>query len=135
QLTMEQMEDLAHASGMSLEEPWKRFAESSAAGLLCAEAAQRLRREPIVTSAAPPVPAELPWEYRAVTSTQATLGRFLLDLHRAEPDLAGRVVTVSPDVASSTNLGGWINRTGVWSIANRHDWFGDDSERLLKWQE
>ena len=26
------------------------------------------------------------------------------------------MVTCSPDVASSTNLGGWINKTGVWSV-------------------
>ena len=28
-------------------------------------------------------------------------------------------MTCSPDVASSTNLGGWINKTGVWSVAER----------------
>ena len=37
------------------------------------------------------------------------------------------VVTVSPDVASSTNLGGWINRVGVWNIGDRIDWFADDT--------
>jgi pyruvate dehydrogenase E1 component len=45
------------------------------------------------------------------------------------------VVTCSPDVASSTNLGGWINKTGVWSVKERHDWFADDAERLLRWSE
>jgi pyruvate dehydrogenase E1 component len=44
-------------------------------------------------------------------------------------------VTCSPDVASSTNLGGWINKTGVWSVGERHDWFADDRERLLRWSE
>ncbi len=45
------------------------------------------------------------------------------------------MVTCSPDVASSTNLGGWINKTGVWSVAERRDWFADDTERLLRWSE
>jgi pyruvate dehydrogenase E1 component len=45
------------------------------------------------------------------------------------------VVTVSPDVASSTNLGGWINRAGVWSIGERIDWFADDTNTLVRWRE
>lgn len=135
QLTLEQMQELAIASGMSLDEPWQRFPEGSAAAEICADAAARLRRDPTRLVAVPPVPREFEWRHKAVTSTQATLGHFLSDLRRAAPDLAERIVTASPDVASSTNLGGWINKTGVWSLAGRHDWFADDRERLLKWHE
>ncbi|MBP1136503.1 pyruvate dehydrogenase complex dehydrogenase (E1) component [Arthrobacter sp. PvP023] len=49
--------------------------------------------------------------------------------------MAHRVVTCSPDVASSTNLGGWINKTGVWSVGERRDWFAEDLERILRWIE
>jgi len=49
----------------------------------------------------------------SIASTQAALGRVLLDLTRQAPDAARRVVPVSPDVSSSTNLGGWINKVGV----------------------
>ncbi len=45
------------------------------------------------------------------------------------------MVTVSPDVASSTNLGGWINRVGVWQLGDRIDWFADDSDTLVRWRE
>jgi pyruvate dehydrogenase E1 component len=45
------------------------------------------------------------------------------------------VVTVSPDVSSSTNLGGWINKVGVWSDGDRVDWFADDTETALHWRE
>ena len=68
-------------------------------------------------------------------STQAALGRLLADLKRDAPETAARVVTCSPDVASSTNLGGWINKTGVWSVHDRQDWFADDTERVLRWSE
>jgi pyruvate dehydrogenase E1 component len=44
-------------------------------------------------------------------------------------------VTVSPDVASSTNLGGWINKVGVWHHGERVDWFADDPDVLVRWRE
>jgi pyruvate dehydrogenase E1 component len=55
-------------------------------------------------------------------------------VHEA-PEVAERVVTVSPDVASSTNLGGWINKSGIWSVGERRDWFADDSQTLVHWHE
>jgi pyruvate dehydrogenase E1 component len=63
------------------------------------------------------------------------MGRLLADLPRDAPPVAERVVTCSPDVASSTNLGGWINKTGVWAPSDRRDWFADDADRLLRWAE
>ena len=68
-------------------------------------------------------------------TTQAALGRTLLDLTRTAPDAAKRVVTLAPDVSSSTNLGGWVNKVGVWSARERVDWFADDPETILHWRE
>src|SRR5205085_7631206 len=45
-------------------------------------------------------------------STQAAFGRILLDLSKAGGDLADRIVTTSPDVTVSTNLGAWVNQRG-----------------------
>lgn len=135
QLTETQMQQLAELSGMSLEHPWQRFDPDTAEAVMCQDAAARLRRPTIEPHAIASVPNELPWNYKPLISTQAALGRFLLDLKRASPEVARRVVTLSPDVASSTNLGGWINKTGVWSVGERHDWFADDTDRLLKWSE
>lgn len=135
QLNESQMEELAALSGMSLQSPWQKFRQGTEEQKACIEAGQRLRRPEIQARAIAALPASLPWSYKAVVSTQATLGRFLSDLKRSAPEAAARVVTLSPDVASSTNLGGWINKTGIWSVGERHDWFSDDSERLLKWSE
>src|SRR6266702_4310535 len=55
--------------------------------------------------------------------------------HRPAAGSAARVVTVSPDVSSSTNLGGWVNKVGVWSARERTDWFADDAETILHWRE
>ena len=70
-----------------------------------------------------------------VATTQAALGRALLDLSRSAPEVAARVVTVSPDVSISTNLAGWINKVGVWAPSERTDWFEDDGETILHWRE
>ena len=94
-----------------------------------------LRREGVEGSGAFSVPTSLGHQHRKATSTQAALGRLLTDITRDAPEAASRIVTCSPDVASSTNLGGWINKTGVWSVEERVDWFADDAERLLKWLE
>lgn len=134
-LTESQMVALAEQCGTSLTDPWRAFEPGSAAGELCRRRGEVLRRDPMATSSELRVPATLGRGFRKPTSTQAAFGRFLSDLSRDAPEVAGRVVTCSPDVASSTNLGGWINKTGVWSVNDRHDWFVDDSERVLKWSE
>ena len=65
------------------------------------------------------VPDDFGQEYRGVISTQRAFGQVLTTLARVAPEAAERVVTVSPDVATSTNLGGWINRVGIWHPGER----------------
>jgi pyruvate dehydrogenase E1 component len=134
-LTPAQMQTLANACGVDLARPWQRFDPGTAAGRLCELRAERLRRDPVTPSRPVKIPTSLGHPHRKPVSTQAALGRFLADLAHDAPEAAARVVTCSPDVASSTNLGGWINKTGVWSVQDRHDWFADDSERVLRWRE
>ena len=74
-------------------------------------------------------------EHKGTASTQQAFGRFFVDLAREAPEVAERVVTVSPDVGTSTNLGGWINKAGIWSIGDRIDWFADDTDTLVRWRE
>ena len=50
----------------------------------------------------------------------------LADIARRHPDLADRIVTTSPDVTVSTNLGGWVNRRGVFSQVPQADVFHED---------
>ena len=135
-LTEDQMRAAGRRLGADLDDPWAPFADGSPEAELCRATAERLRR--------PPVPRRRPLasahRHRsdartARATTQAALGRTLLDLTRAAPEAAARVVTVSPDVSSSTNLGGWVNKVGVWSPTERQDWFADDGETILHWRE
>ncbi len=56
-------------------------------------------------------------------STQAAFGRILLDLSRAGGALADRIVTTSPDVTVSTNLGAWVNQRGLFRRQDLADVF------------
>ena len=126
---------LAVALGQDADDPWRSFDPDSPAGRLCRRTADSLERPALEESKPPDIPAELGRSYRGEHSTQATLGRVLTDLARDAPDVGARIVTVSPDVASSTNTGGWINKVGVWSPQDRHDWFASDEGRVLRWRE
>jgi pyruvate dehydrogenase E1 component len=134
-LTGDQLRDLAARLGADPDQPWARFASGSPEAELCAAAAARLRREPPPAARPAAIPEDFGRTPHGKSTTQAALGRALLDLTRQAPEAARRVVTVSPDVSSSTNLGGWVNKVGVWSPTERVDWFADDGETILHWRE
>ena len=57
------------------------------------------------------------------TSTQSAFGQILNEIGRGDSELARRIVTTSPDVAVSTNLGAWINRRGLFDRRRHVDAF------------
>src|SRR3954447_25061253 len=59
-------------------------------------------------------------------STQAAFGRILLDLSKAGGELADRIVTTSPDVTVSTNLGAWVNQRGLFRRTEIGDVFAKE---------
>ncbi len=69
------------------------------------------------------VPAELKVPIQAAMSTQAGFGNLLNELGREQSELAARVVTTSPDVTVSTNLGAWVNRRGLFAHEAMADTF------------
>lgn len=134
-LSAEQMTALAARLGADPDHPWAGFGDSSREAQLCTRTAERLRRAEQPACPPPTLPADIGRTPTGTATTQQALGRALLDLTRAAPDAARCVVTVSPDVSSSTNLGGWLNKVGVWSPTERTDWFADDAETILHWRE
>jgi len=134
-LSVEQFAELGEQMGEDPAAPWHRFPEDSPAGRVCESTAAHLRREPTPEPEKLAVPADVGRTPTAVSTTQAALGRTLLDLTRQAPDVARRIITVSPDVSSSTNLAGWLNKVGVWSPTERRDWFDDDRDTLMHWRE
>ncbi|HEY8369063.1 MAG TPA: transketolase, partial [Thermodesulfobacteriota bacterium] len=82
-----------------------------------------------------PVPARLGLAAAVEMSTQEGFGRLLYTLGREGGPLADRVVTVSPDVTASTNLGGWVNQRGIFDRQERRDVFRDlQLPSPLRWE-
>ncbi len=75
-----------------------------------------------------PVPGALPVTLQPVMSTQAGFGAILNEIARTQDEYAARIVTTSPDVTVSTNLGAWVNRRGLFAREAMADTF--KSERV-----
>ena len=59
-------------------------------------------------------------------STQSAFGKYLDQIARSRSPLANRILTTSPDVTVSTNLGPWVNRRGLFARDDRPDTFRDE---------
>ena len=74
------------------------------------------------------VPNVLPVAIQPTMSTQFGFGALLNELAREKSEVAARIVTTSPDVTVSTNLGPWVNRRGLFAREAMADTF--KSERI-----
>jgi pyruvate dehydrogenase E1 component len=138
-LTAEQMETLRVESGVELGHEFDGFAPASPEAALAAEVRERLG-EPHRAGHAPArldiaVPEELGIAHGAETSTQQAFGHVLAELAR-HPRIRERMVTASPDVAVSTNLGNWIQKVGVYCPEERCDYFESGHiPVLVRWKQ
>lgn len=90
--------------------------------------------KPAVVVQPVPVPDRLPAPDGAEQSTQAAFGRILLDLSKSGHPLADRIVTTSPDVTVSTNLGAFVNQRGLFRRQELKDVFaGAKIPSAQKW--
>ena len=69
------------------------------------------------------IPAALPRPTDKESSTQAGFGKILNAIAGEDSELSRRIVTTSPDVSVSTNLGAWINRRGLFGHTEAEDVF------------
>jgi pyruvate dehydrogenase E1 component len=129
-MNLEQMEKFRAAMAVPDGAEWERFAgldmppetlESFLAQVPFNAAGTRRLTAPVIA-----VPQSLPVPHGARMSTQEGFGRILNDLAGGSSELASRIVTTSPDVTVSTNLGGWVNRRGLFDRTERQDVFRDE---------
>ena len=69
------------------------------------------------------VPATLSVQLQPAMSTQQGFGLLLNDIGKQDSAFASRVVTTSPDVTVSTNLGAFVNRRGLFAREELADTF------------
>jgi pyruvate dehydrogenase E1 component len=127
-----QIDAFRSSVGLTPESEWDGFPASSAESELLAAAAARLERSAGAQMRSVPVPHALGTGTVRKVSTQAAFGRQLLEISRHE-EIAARLVTVSPDVSVSTNLGGWINKVGVWGL-QEDPVYDEMADSPLKWR-
>ncbi|MEO7027682.1 MAG: transketolase [Caulobacteraceae bacterium] len=126
-MTERQMEALREAMGIAPGEEWSpwaglpRPAAEYEAFLRMTAFAQRAP-PPVAAAVAAPEGASFP-RPAGRQSTQVAFGKILNDLARAGGPLADAIVTTSPDVTVSTNLGGFVNQRGVFARDARGDRF------------
>ena len=130
-LTPDQIDEFRVRMGLDESNEWDRFDPETPAGKLCERTGGDINNPLPTPRPQLPIPqASRPPTLTGLVSTQEAFGRVLTALS----DISGvseRIVTTAPDVAISTNLGGWINKKGVFSHAERDDHGG--AERLVKW--
>lgn len=130
-LSSTQIDELRAELGLTRDTEWDRFAPESPEGRRCAALGAEVNNHPAAPRPVLAVPASVgPASTSRPTSSQEAFGRLLVRL-AAEPELAPRLVTASPDVSVSTNLGGWINKVGVFEHRPVPD-FGDTGQ-VLRW--
>jgi pyruvate dehydrogenase E1 component len=136
-MTKEQMEGFRAAMGIRLGREWDLFEgldvpEPELRAFLdaCPFATKLTPEGRSLNAPAVPVPAALPVPKLAGRrmSTQAGFGDILAEIGRGQGELkalAEHIVTTSPDVTVSTNLGPWVNRRGIFDRHTRNDVFRD----------
>jgi pyruvate dehydrogenase E1 component len=131
-MTPAQMETFRAAMNIGLGHEWS---PTEGLGVSAGEIAAFLARVPFasagerrLTAARIDVPADLAITIQPKMSTQTGFGALLNELARGTTPIASRIVTASPDVTVSTNLGPWVNRRGLFAREALADTF--KSERI-----
>ncbi len=131
-MTPAQAEQLRERLGVATGAEWDAFsgldvAEQEALKAMVARAPFAVAAERRRTAAAVVTPSAAhlaaPFVGPGEASTQAAFGKVLFDLAKGDSDFAGRIVTTSPDVTVSTNLGAFVNRRGLFKRRRHEDVF------------
>jgi pyruvate dehydrogenase E1 component len=129
-MNLDQMASFQRSMGVDQGTEWDFFAALNVAperlstflaSVPLARSGPRWHDAPLVA-----VPPSLPTPRGAKLSTQEAFGRILGDIAATNGALADRIVTTSPDVTVSTNLGPWVNRRGIFDRAERADTFREE---------
>ncbi len=126
-----QINALRERSGLTAENEWEHFATGSPEESHLSQCSAHLKRAERSKVLSFTIPLSTDIKTTGFVSTQETFGRILSELSRNK-EIRPYLVTTAPDVATSTNLGGFINRLGVYAPEERRRW---NEDPMLKWVE
>ena len=122
-----QIESLRDAMGIAPGDEWAPYGgmgdNAAAAARAVVEASSLAKAKGVAPAPPVPVPDVIPVPEGAEQATQSAFGRILLDLAKSKHPLADRIVTTSPDVTVSTNLGAFVNQRGLFRRQELKDIF------------
>ena len=129
-MSLEQMEKFKNQCGIGEGEEWEYFAgfyelEDDLKRFIKSvpfACSQRRQHQPGPIF----VPSKLEFRATATTSTQESFGRILNELGREDDEFSQRLVSTSPDVTVSTNLGPWVNRKHIFDRQEKPDIFSSE---------
>jgi len=129
-MTPAQIEELKKATGIRPGHEWDRF---EGLPIAAEELEAFLKRVPFasggerrLSGARIDVPETLSVAIQPTMSTQTGFGQILNEIGRDDGAFAQRIVTCSPDVTVSTNLGPWVNRRGLFAREKMADTFKNE---------
>lgn len=131
QISKTDIDELRDRVGLTLENEWENFDSHSDVGVYLKSRSEELKRHSSTKEILATIPITTQVKSTGVVSTQETFGRVLTEISRDEA-IRPYLVTTAPDVATSTNLGGFINRTGVFHPKDLRRW---NEDPVLKWAE
>ena len=118
-MTPAQMEAFRSAMGVRPGQEWEKF---EGLAIAAKEIEAFLKRVPFAArgrrryqGAKLPIPATLAVPMQPAMATQQGFGLILNEIARGSEPFADRIVTTSPDVTVSTNLGAFVNRRGLFA--------------------
>ena len=136
-MTVEQMAGFKESMGIADGREWEPLAglDMDAGALRTFIDAVPFKGRPKAAPLAPAIPVVAIAAPKGETlATQEAFGRILNDLGKGDSELARRILTTSPDVTVSTNLGGWVNQRGLFDRTDKPDTFRlENVPSALKW--
>ncbi len=120
-MTTSQIETLRQSLGIAEGQEWEPYAgigNNAASALKAFVEGAPFSRKPAESWAPATKVPEIAAPEGSEQSTQMAFGKILLEIAKTGGGLADRIVTTSPDVTVSTNLGPWVNQRGLF---RRHE--------------
>ena len=131
QVSKEQIDVLRKSVGLAESKEWNRFEPGSVEDSLCIARGKALKRDVVDAHISAEFPHSTGTSPSGSSSSQETFGRVLTEISRNEA-IRPYLVTTAPDVATSTNLGGFINRHGIFNRDLKREW---SNNSIQKWTE